>query len=566
MMRHILASSACVLLLLLTHLLSPLATPSMLSTGVALQTAEEVYYIRPDGGSADACTGLIDSPYPDASGGRACAWNHPFQALPPGGVSRIAGGDSLMIAAGEYRMGYGAPGAEWCDEGGSFGCHMPPIPSGPDPDRPTRILGEGWDSGCAAPPELWGTGRPWFIINLTDASNVELACLEVTDHSGCVENHTGGLACERDQAPYGDWAAYGLHAEDSTNVHLSHLNIHGLAAGGIHAGRLTDWTVDDVRIAGNGSVGWDGDLWDDGGDSNSGALTFRHLLVEWNGCGETWPENEPVGCWGQEAGGYGDGVGTAETGGDWIIEDSAFLHNTSDGLDLLYHTRGGSVTLNRVHAEGNAGNQIKVAGQTTLSNSLLVGNCAFFEDQPFTYWVDHCRALGSALLIAFIGGEQITIVNSTLYGQGDGLIAAGPREGFQCSGLEYLRVRNSILIGDADYFDPSDISYFFYQEGCGEFKLESDYNLAFNVKNIECGLTGDYTISGSHDLCQNPQLLGPFSGEHFGMMVLPESPAVDSGDNAVCPPEDIFGSPRPSDGNGDGSEVCDRGAYEMEHS
>lgn len=558
MKRSVLGTSLCSLALVLI-----LVIPSMsLTARRQLQTAGAVYYVRPDGGSAEQCTGLADAPYSGAGSGQPCAWNHPFQALPPGNTPRMAGGDTLIIAAAEYPMGYGAPGAERCDEGGSFDCHMPPLPSGPAPDHPTRILGAGWDVGCAVRPVLWGTGRPWFIVNLTDASNIEIACLEITDHSGCVENHTGGLACERDNPPYGDWAAYGLYAEDSANVHLWKLNIHGLAAGGVHAGRLKDWTVEEVRIAGNGAVGWDGDLWDDNCDANAGTLTFRRWLVEWNGCGETYPEGKPVGCWGQEAGGYGDGVGTGDTGGDWIIEDSAFLHNTSDGLDLLYHVLGGNVTLSRVRAEGNAGNQIKVAGQTVITNSVLVGNCAFFEGQPFTYWVDHCRALGSALLIAYTGGEQISVVNSTVYGQGDGLVGAGPREGFQCNGSEKLSVRNSIFVGSTDYFDPSDITFFFYQEGCGGLKLDSDYNIAFNVKNIECGASGAYTASGRHDFCQDPRLSGPLSGPDYGMTLMPDSPGRDTGDNTICPPEDYLGNPRPADGNGDGSAVCDRGAYE----
>ncbi|MBM4423932.1 MAG: hypothetical protein FJ030_11130 [Chloroflexi bacterium] len=421
-----------------------------------------VYYVRPDGGSDEQCTGLADAPYAGSGTSQACAWDHPFRALPPGGTPRMAGGDTLIVASGEYKMGFGAPGSENCDEGGSFDCLMPPIPAGPDSDHPTRILGAGWDSECGAPPELWGSGRPWFIVNLTDASNVEMSCFEITDRSPCVENHTGGLACERDTPPYGDWAAYGLHAEDSANVHLRDLNIHGLASGGVHAGRLKDWTVENVRIAGNGSVGWDGDLWDDGPDSNTGTLIFRRWVVGWNGCGETYPQGEPTGCWGQEAGGYGDGVGTGETAGDWIIEDSAFLHNTSDGLDLLYHTLGGSVTLSRVRAEGNAGNQIKVSGGMTITNSVLVGNCAFFEDQPFTYWVDHCRALGNTPTIVFTGGEAASIVNSTIYGRGDGLVGAGPREGFQCNGSEAIAARNTIFLGDSDFFDPSDITFLFY--------------------------------------------------------------------------------------------------------
>jgi hypothetical protein len=525
--------------------------------------AGSAYYVRPDGGSDEQCNGLADAPYPGGGTGRPCAWDHPFRALPPDGAPRIAGGDALIVAAGSYRMGYGAPGADRCDEAGSFGCVMSAVPSGPDADHPTRILGAGWDSGCGDPPELWGSGRPWSVVNLTDADNILLACFEITDHSPCVEDHTGGLGCEREHPPYGDWASYGLYAEDSSDVLLRDLNIHGLAAGGIHAGRLTDWTVDNVRIAGNGSVGWDGDLWDEEGDSNTGTLRFRRWLVEWNGCGETYPGGEPTGCWGQEAGGYGDGVGTGETGGDWIIEDSAFLHNTSDGLDLLYHSLGGTITLNRVRAEGNAGNQIKVAGRTEIVNSVLVGNCAFFEHQPFTYWVDHCRALGNTVVFDFTGGERMTLVQSTIYGQGDGLVGAGPREGFSCTGSETLLARNTIFRGDVEYFDPTDVTFLFYQEGCPALKMDSDYNIIDQAKNVECGAAGEYTASGLHDVCTDPLLIGPLSGISFGASPGYNSPAVDAGDQNVCPTVDIRGSPRPVDGNGDGIAACDIGAFEL---
>ncbi|NKQ34336.1 MAG: hypothetical protein HF973_01830 [Chloroflexi bacterium] len=44
--------------------------------------------------------------------------------------------------------------------------------------------------------------------------------------------------------------------------------------------------------------------------------------------------------------------------------------------------------------------------------------------------------------------------------------------------------------------------------------------------------------------------------------LLPGSPAIDTGDNATCLPQDQRSVPRPQDGNGDGTAVCDIGAFE----
>ncbi|MFU8833554.1 MAG: hypothetical protein ACNA7J_15560, partial [Wenzhouxiangella sp.] len=158
----------------------------LLIVGIPAASAAS-YYVRTDGGNASQCTGLADSPYPGSGTNQACAWSHPFMALPPLGTPRIQGGDTLHIGSGSYRMGFGAPGANNCHQSWPWECVMPPIPSGPSPDQPTRILGQGHLEGCQQAPELWGTERAWMVVNLEGSSNVEMACLEITDRGSCVE-------------------------------------------------------------------------------------------------------------------------------------------------------------------------------------------------------------------------------------------------------------------------------------------------------------------------------------------------------------------------------------------
>jgi len=175
---------------------------------------------------------------------------------------------------------------------------------------------------------------------------------------------------------------------------------------------------------------------------------------------------------------------------------------------------------------------------------VLVGNCAFFVGKPFTYDVDSCRALGNTLEFAYTGGEQNILVNSTLYGQGDGLVAGGPREAGDCNGSETLTAWNNVFLEDTECLSPDDITFLFYQEGCADLKMDSDYNIAHTVKNVECSVNGTYVNSGDHDLCQDPELTGPFSGNAYGMRLTASSPAIDAGTADGAPPDDFDGCPR----------------------
>jgi hypothetical protein len=529
--------------------------PSLPATALpppAPHPGSATYYIRPDGGSAEQCTGLVDAPYPDAGINQPCAWNHPFWALPPGSEARFAGGDTLLIAAGSYKLGYGAPGAQACDYEGSYDCLMSPIPSGPDAAHPTRILGWGWDTGCASPPELWGSGRPWYLLNLSASSNLEIACLEITDHSSCIEDHlfpTGGsqYTCQRDAPPYGDWAVTGLYAADSTNVHLKDLNIHGLANTGIQAGRLTDWTLENVRLAGNGLAGWNGDLVGDGSNSeNHGTFTFRHWTVEWNGCGETYPDRQHPGCWGQESGGYGDGAGFGgTTGGHYIIEDSVFQYNTSDGLDMLYVRRAGSmIEIRRTISANNDGNQVKTSGEVSIENSLLVSNCGYFHGMPSWNNADDCRARGDALVFALNPGGQARVVNSTITGAGNCLVIAECALDQACTGAEKVLMRNVLFQGQQVFWSPDEqVCFAWYDDESSPPMPADPFDVAWSL--ISGVRFGNVTpCPGAHNLCEVLSGLVNRAIDAFDAHLLPGSPAINAGNTGQAPTVDLDGRPR----------------------
>jgi len=384
----------------------------------------QTYYVREDGGPAAQCDGRHDAPF--TGKGHACAWWHPFEALPPGGPARIAGGDTLVIAAGSYRMGRGARSTkdlEKCRADWPWDCHLAPLPSGPSAERPTRLLGAGWDQGCKSPPQLWGTERAATILDLSGSAHVRVACLDITDHSSCIEFHGGKRQverCERDHEPFGDWAGVGVSATASSDVILTDVAVHGLAHDGFRVGGVSDWTLERVRIVGNGWSGWNGDL--DDKSNNTGKLVFRDVEIAWNGCAERYPGGEHVGCWGQQEGGYGDGLGVGETGGDWLFERVNVHHNTQDGIDLWHARADTRITLRDVHAEANAGNQIKLTGSAQVEHSTLIGNCAAMAGQGSLEPGDLCRANGNTLALNLPAGARADVESNEIRGEGDCLI------------------------------------------------------------------------------------------------------------------------------------------------
>lgn len=493
------------------------------------------YYVRTDGGLPSQCDGKGDAAYRGQPGVGRCAWKNPMIALPPGAPPRLAGGDTLIIDAGSYMLGFSGPGADACSLDWPWDCVMSPVPSGPDAAHPTRILGRGHDGACDKPPELWGTERATSVLSLVGTRHAEVSCLDITDHSSCAEFHSGGAKCERDRFPYGNWARIGIVATDSSDVLLSQLNIHGLANTGIQAGRLSDWTLNKVRIASNGWVGWDGDVGAKT-SSNSGTIRFSEVTIEWNGCPELSPERRPAGCWGQGVGGYGDGLGTAQTGGTWVIEDSRFLHNVQDGLDLLYHTEQGSVTLRRVWAEGNAGNQIKVAGNAVIENSVIVGNCGFFKGKPYNVGVDDCRAYGDTVtLVAKSANDKALFVNNTVVSEGNTALLYNGMKGAR------LTAQNNVLVGRPYFLSPGKQSADIYAAPpTPDDSVIDRYNLKVGLRNVACRPDGTVCLPAGRAVLvsETPGQVDPRPA--------PASAARSSGLPAAAgvPLNDFYGRPR----------------------
>lgn len=458
-----------------------------LSCWTATAVAATTWYVRPDGGRPGQCNGKVDRPYERRVGGDDCAWSHPFHALPPGGEPRIAGGDTLLIRPGSYRIGIGAPGSEGCSDQWPWDCHPAAVPSGPSADQPTRISGQTAPDVCIVKPQLWGAERVSRVLNLDGSNHVEIDCLDITDRSSCVEHHCHGgeckgevLACKRDSAPFGDWAGSGVFARDSAGVTLRDVDVHGLAVRGFHVGRLRDWTLQRVRIIGNGWSGWDGDLGEEAGSSNSGVMRFEQVEIAWNGCAERYPERTPAGCWAQTAGGYGDGLGTAETAGEWHFVDVQVHHNTSDGLDMLYLADPGSVTVERLRAHDNAGNQLKVSGQARVSQSVLGGRCDVFRDHPNMGDGDHCRALGNTFGAALHPDREVELTGNTIDGVGDCLVVV---EGGDASSRVLLR--GNRMTGLPMWSDASRNSCGFYAHKSGA-SVKMQGNRLLGVRGGDC--------------------------------------------------------------------------------
>lgn len=557
-------------------------------------------FVRTDGGTWEQCDGTANVAYSASITNRACAVKHLFELLSPEDSAnsvRISGGDIVNImnnedgSPAEYIMGrHGDYTDGGCNTSWSYSCVAAPIPSG-TAQQPTIIRGGDSDT-CTVKPTLYGVGRAKQILKVDGNEHIEISCLTLTDKSSCISASNfpdKSVVCDR-TAPYDKpFADAGIFMRDANDIVLKDMDIKGLSKG-VFAGRLNDITLERVNIHANSGVGWDGDInyLDGKGSANTGTILFKDSSITFNGCGLIYdPGSElhdtPHACAHQDYGGYGDGLGTGDTGGDWVFDNVKVMHNNSDGIDLLYHVLGGTVTVKNSHFEGNAGNQMKISGSSRIYNNIVIGSCAWNSRQPdhIGKYGETCRAQGNPLTFSMTHPDtSVAIVNNTIYSEGDCVISSGNRTNTSID-KQKLNVVNNLFYAKTDWWQNFENACMYYTEH--HFPIKQIHNniihkpkgfgdpcneFASNVPAGEFGSIcttsrGSYYNNDDHSVESNPQFQEVDFGVNYSshdlktlaaesnkpQPVSESSPAVDAGYEGSLslidvPSVDYFGEPR----------------------
>lgn len=546
-------------LLLLCSLVS--ASPAA-GFQAAAAKADHTWYVRLDGGDRKQCTGKVDAPYHGHGASQPCAFKHPQNLFTNGERDNrawiIAGGDTIIIRGGPYRMGYTGPNPYdfpgMCP-GDPFGCFMPPVPSGEE-NHPTRILGEQFAS-CGAKTQLFGGYGLGLVLNLGGSKHVDVECIELTAHGTCsrVGANSPGLKQCNTSYPVSDYSGTGIAtSQETADLTLRNLDIHGFASRGIIGAIGGNVFIDHVRIAFNAGAGWDFDDGKGTRSSPSASVHASNLLVEWNGCNEEYPiqhAHPAASCFDQDHGGYGDGIGTPDTPLNFTCDHCVFRYNTQDGFDLL-HTSGSEIAVTNSESYGNMGQQWKMGAMHSVvfRNNITIHNCsrlsAAMDGVPDGYnrSLDlFCRASGDGIAFVVTNDGAYIFQNNTYIGYGT------TSYDISCNGTcsrPNITFQNNINVG---YKNPHDGQppAVFYSEGLSKNPFQArDHNIYFHMRTCPSGGSGS-----SQERCIDPQLkslpawTGESSLDHLDLHLAAGSPARGSGASIHDLHNDATGAPRP---------------------
>lgn len=479
------------------------------------------WYVRHDGGtrfSADKkdgqCDGQADAAYSGQGVNQHCAFNDvrylwydgAYTVAAADGFPRYGwvgkGGDTYIVKGAPWRVGQSGPTVN--DGFGMAGnpyASPPPPPSG-TASAHTRLLGENWASCSAAnKTQLFGGYATGAVLTLAGAANVDVQCIELTDHGSCTrigQPQTPGCS---NSYPLDDAAANGIVTDTGTrDVLLKDLDIHGFTSNGIIGAIGGTVTVSNVRLGFNAGAGWE---FDDGNSTqsvNNPIVVADHLLVEGNGCNEEYPivhKFPAKTCYDQESAGYGDGIGTPGTPLSFTCDYCTFRYNTQDGFDLL-HTSGSIVKVTNSASYSNMGQQWKMGAmkQVIFENNLTVHNCrrmsaAMPDSDPGynKYLSLFCRAGGDGFAFNVTDAGTYTFQNNSYAGYGS------TTYDIECSGTctkPTIIFQNNLHIGYKNP-NPADGQFpgVFYTTGlpANPF-LKMDHNIFYNMRTLPEGQNG----------------------------------------------------------------------------
>ena len=504
------------------------------SSDLECSASGTTWYVRDGGGNSSQCTGKTNAVYPGAGTGVACAFSNPGYALgyncQNGGGScsvaqKMASNDTLSILGdsdtspgtqAQYYVGYGSPQMPSCSSGGASDCTMGQIPSG------ATIIGTGTHN-----PQIYAPTFPWEIFSIF-SNNVTLTNLELATHQSCGYSSPDST-CSNGEGS--NRTSDGILIAGSGYT-FNNVYIHGFSRYGIVTQSMSGTnTFNNLRLISNAFAGFT--LGNNDASANTGTLIFNSPIVEWSGCLEKYPLTtssidsplDHTKCYGQLSNGFGDGLSFGPSGntaaGNWTIKGPGSISfNMQDGFDSLHGNGTGTIQIDKMRFEGNAGNQVKINAQTgVVTNSIIIGDCGWWynssniaSNEMTNPLSDICRAEGNSISYFTTSGAGTvdTFYNNTIFGNGNVQIL----QNNTCDSTDILNVKNNIVYGGYYWGDDTTFNgtggnsmiHYIYAAGtdgngtgCSQSgqTLNEDYNVLYNMA------TDDKWCIGAHDICSS---------------------------------------------------------------